>query len=213
MTKKSILWIAAGGILLVAAGGAAAWGPIVSNVEQPKYRVVETADNIEIRDYAPMIVAETDVTGEQRKALGHGFRAIAGYIFGDNLSAKKVAMTAPVTQQSNEKIAMTAPVTQQGDGGNWHVRSRHASRLHHGHSSEAEESRGRTQRNSGAAFCRHPLLRMGGEESLKRRTNELEAFIKAKNLHSVSAPTYAYYNPPWTLPFLRRNEVMIEIAR
>ena len=51
------------------------------------------------------------------------------------------------------------------------------------------------------------------EESLRRHTDELKEFIKAKDLNALSAATYAFYNPPWTLPFLRRNEVMIEVAR
>jgi SOUL heme-binding protein len=51
-----------------------------------------------------------------------------------------------------------------------------------------------------------------GEDSLRRHTKELDEFISAKNLKAISAPTYAFYNPPWTLPFLRRNEVMVEIA-
>jgi hypothetical protein len=52
---------------------------------------------------------------------------------------------------------------------------------------------------------------MAGEDSLKRYTEELNAFISAKKLTPLSAPAYAFYNPPWTLPFLRRNEVMVEI--
>ena len=53
---------------------------------------------------------------------------------------------------------------------------------------------------------------MAGEDSLKRHTDELEAYLRSKNLQTLSAPTYAFYNPPWTLPLLRRNEVMIEVA-
>ena len=94
----------------------------MSKVEQPKYQVVESSGNIEIRDYAPMIVAEVDMPGERRDAIGKGFRIIADYIFGNNTAAQKVPMTAPVTQQDSEKIAMTAPVTQQGDGSTWRVR-------------------------------------------------------------------------------------------
>jgi hypothetical protein len=52
-----------------------------------------------------------------------------------------------------------------------------------------------------------------GEDSLKRHTDQLTEFVRAEKLTAVSAPTYAFYNPPWTLPFLRRNEVMIEVAR
>jgi len=53
---------------------------------------------------------------------------------------------------------------------------------------------------------------LGGDENLKHHTNELNDFIMAKNLTPQSPPTYAFYNPPWTLPFLRRNEVLIEIS-
>ena len=113
-------WLIA--VVAVVLLGAALWGPIVSNVEQPKYQVVESSGNIEIRDYASMIVAEAEVAGDRRDAIGKGFRIIADYIFGNNTSAQKVPMTAPVTQQGSEKIAMTAPVTQQGDGNIWRVR-------------------------------------------------------------------------------------------
>jgi hypothetical protein len=52
-----------------------------------------------------------------------------------------------------------------------------------------------------------------GEDSLKRHTEQLMAFVRAKKMTTVSDPIYAFYNPPWTLPFLRRNEVMLELAR
>ena len=97
-------------------------GPIVSNVEHPKYTLIERSGNIEIRDYAPMIVAETEVTGERREAISKGFRIIADYIFGNNTAAQKVPMTAPVAQQASETIAMTAPVTQAGGDNTWRVR-------------------------------------------------------------------------------------------
>jgi hypothetical protein len=119
MREKYMLWIIAiAGVTLLAA---ALWGPVVSNVEQPKYQVVESSGNFEIRDYAPMIVAEVDMPGERRDAIGKGFRTIADYIFGNNTAAQKVPMTAPVTQQNSDEIAMTASVTQQDDGNTWKV--------------------------------------------------------------------------------------------
>ncbi|MDX1697161.1 MAG: heme-binding protein, partial [Thiohalobacterales bacterium] len=120
MSKKAkrIIWSVAGIIILAAV----LWGPIVSNVEQPKYEVIESQGAIEIRDYAPMIVAEVSVPGDREKAIGDGFRLIADYIFGNNASAQEVAMTAPVIQQPGEKIAMTAPVTRQGEEDVWVVR-------------------------------------------------------------------------------------------
>jgi len=209
MRKKYMWWII--GIAGVTLLAAALWGPIVSNVEQPKYEVVESSGNIEIRDYAPMIVAEVDVTGGRRDAIGKGFRIIADNIFGNNTTAQKLPMTAAVTQQDSEKIAMTAPVTQQGDGNTWRVRfimpSSYTMETLPKPNNPAVELK-----QIGAK--RYAVIRfsgMAGEDSLKRYTEELNAFIGAKKLTPLSAPTYAFFNPPWTLPFLRRNEVMVEI--
>jgi effector-binding domain-containing protein len=206
--RNKMLWILAGTSIL----GAVLWGPIVSNVEQAKYTVAENHGSIEIREYASMIVAETEVSGDRETAISQGFRTIADYIFGNNISTKKVAMTAPVTQQQNsEKIAMTAPVTQTTDGKSWVVRfvmpisytmqtlpipSNTAVKL-----KEVSKRRYAVIRFSG----------MAGSETLKEQTLELESFISTNNLKAKSEPTYAFFNPPWTLPFMRRNEVMIEI--
>lgn len=191
--------------------GAALWGPIVSNVEQPKYQVVERNGNIEIRDYAPMILAEAEVAGDRRDAIGKGFRIIADYIFGNNTSAQKVPMTAPVTQQGSEKIAMTAPVTQQGDGNIWRVRFVMPSSYTIETLPKPNNPAVKLKEIGGRRYAVIRFSGMAGEDSLKRRTEELTAFISAKNLTPLSAPTYAFYNPPWTLPFLRRNEVAVEI--
>jgi len=72
MGKKLVWWIV--GIAAVLLFGAALWGPILSNVEHPKYKVTERSGTIEIRDYAPMIVAEAEVKGERREAISKGFR-------------------------------------------------------------------------------------------------------------------------------------------
>jgi hypothetical protein len=209
MRKKYMWWIIAiAGVALIAA---ALWGPIVSNVEQQKYQVVESSGNIEIRDYAPMIVAEVVMPGERRDAIGKGFRIIADYIFGNNTAAQKVPMTAPVTQQNSEKIAMTAPVTQQGDGNTWKVRFIMPS----GYRMETlPKPNNPAVRLKGIAAKRYAVSRfsgVAGEDSLKLRTKELNEWFRTKNLTPVSGPVYAFYNPPWTLPFLRRNEVMVEI--
>lgn len=201
-------WMIAGVVVL----GAALWGPIVSNVEQPKYKVVQSDRNIEVRDYVPMIVAEADVSGERDKAIGEGFRIIADYIFGNNLSSQKVAMTAPVTQQASEKIAMTAPVTQQGEGNSWQVRFVMPASYTMRTLPKPKNAAIKLKEIDGKRFAVISFSGFAGEESLKRHTYELTEFLRTKKLTSVTAPTYAFYNPPWTLPFLRRNEVMIEIA-
>jgi len=191
---------------------AALWGPIVSNVEHPKYQVAERSGNIEIRDYAPMIVAEAQVSGERRDAISKGFRIIADYIFGNNTAAQKVPMTAPVIQQASEKIAMTAPVTQQGEGNSWRVRFVMPSSYTMDTLPKPNNPAVELKEIGPKRFAVIRFSGMAGEKSLKRHAKDLNDFISAKNLTPLSAPTYAFYNPPWTLPFLRRNEVIVEIA-
>ena len=122
MTKKHKWWIVSGVMVGGLVLAAASVGPIMSNVEQPRYTVVERYDDIEIRSYAPLIAAETEVTGTRETAIREGFRTIADYIFGNNVASREIAMTTPVTQQTSEPIAMTAPVMQQGDGRTWLIR-------------------------------------------------------------------------------------------
>jgi hypothetical protein len=210
--KKRIVWILVGAVVL-AAVAAILWGPIVSNVEQAKYDIVEVHGAIEIRDYTPMIVAEVSVPGDRETAISDGFRLIADYIFGNNISAQKVAMTAPVTQQPGEKIAMTAPVTQQGGERQWVVRFVMPSSYTMQTLPKPKNANVILKEIAGKRFA---VIRFSGlpkRDSLEKQTKELKAFIQEKNLHSISEPAYAFFNPPWTLPFLRRNEVMIEIER
>jgi SOUL heme-binding protein len=204
-----IIWLFTGAAILAAIS----WGLIVSNVEQASYDVIETHGAIEIRDYAPMIVAEVNVSGDRETAIREGFRRIADYIFGNNTSSQKVAMTAPVIQQPGEKIAMTAPVTQQGSAGNWVVRFVMPSSYT---MQTLPKPNNTTVLLKAVAGKRFAVIRFSGlarQSSLAARTSELEAFVVSSKLQAVSAPTYAFFNPPWTLPFLRRNEVMIEIGK
>lgn len=185
---------------------------MASNVETPNYSVSSKSDNLEIREYGPTIVAEATVEGERDKAIQRGFRIIADYIFGNNLSSAKVAMTAPVTQQSSEKIAMTAPVIQQASGKSWNVRFVMPSKY-------TMETLPKPV-NSKVALIEVPATRFAvirfpgfaGQDSLDEHEAELRAFMAERGLTATSEPQYAFYNAPWTLPFMRRNEVMIEVT-
>jgi hypothetical protein len=220
------IWIALGiaGVMFLAA---LAWGLYSSNsVETPEYEVVSQSGDIEIRQYAPMIAAEATVTGEQDQAISTGFRIIADYIFGNNQSADGIAMTAPVTQQSGEEIAMTAPVTQQpseniamtapvtqqSDGNSWKVRFIMPSKYTMETIPLPVNSDVKLVEVPSKRFAAIRFSGLAGESKLDRYTQELLEYMDAQKLTPVAAPQYAFYNDPWTLPFLRRNEVMIEIA-
>jgi hypothetical protein len=209
MMRKRWILLAAAGLIGV---GSITWSAMASNVETPDYSVSSKSGNLEIREYGPTIVAEATVEGERDKAIQRGFRIIADYIFGNNLSSTKVAMTAPVMQQSNEKIAMTAPVIQQAAGKSWNVRFVMPSKY-------TIETLPKPV-NPQVALIEVPATRFAvirfsgfaGQESLDRHEAQLRTFMAERNLTATNAPQYAFYNAPWTLPFMRRNEVMIEVT-
>lgn len=204
-----MLWAIVG----IAAIGAAAAGPLMSNVEQAKYDVVQSQDNIEIRDYAPHIVAEAEVSGSRKDSINQGFRLIADYIFGNNTASQKVAMTAPVIQQQSEKITMTAPVIQQGAGNTWKVQFVMPENYTMTTLPKPNNNAVTLHSIAGKRFAVIRFSGMASEESLKEHNEMLNHFIHSQKLKALSPPTFAFFNPPWTLPFLRRNEVMTEIAK
>lgn len=184
----------------------------MSRVEQPDYKVTMTEGAIEIRSYGPMIAAEAEVKGERKAAVSEGFRLIAAYIFGANKPNAKIAMTAPVQQQSTQTIAMTAPVTQQTTGESWTVRFIMPS----GWTLETLPSPNDSRVTLKPVPAKRMLaIRFSGTASdslIQTKTDELRRYAADKTLATVGEPLLAFYNPPWTLPFFRRNEVMLELA-
>jgi len=208
MRKKYMWWVLIG---VIAVGGALA-GPIMSDVERAQYEVVEKAKDIEIRDYTPLIVAEVTVAGERDKAIKDGFRILADYIFGNNVSSDKVSMTAPVLQQPNEKVAMTAPVLQQSSGTAWKVSFVMPAEYTLDTLPKPTDARIQLIELPARRFAVIEFSGVATEKNIKNRRVELAEFVAERKLVSFNAPMYAFYNPPWTLPFFRRNEVMQEIA-
>lgn len=184
----------------------------MSRVEQPGYNVVEANGSIEIRDYAPMIAAETQVQGDRTAAIGEGFRRIAGYIFGDNAPRTQISMTAPVEQQKGSKIAMTAPVQQQSQGDTWSVRFIMPKSWTIETLPAPTDGRVKLVPQPARRFAVIRFSGTAGETALRDKTTELERFVRERNFVTQGEPLYAFYNPPWTLPFFKRNEVMLEIA-
>jgi len=169
----------------------------MSKSEQPDYKLILSKGNIEIRDYPFMIVAEVEVAGQRREAIREGFKKLAGYIFGNNVSQTKMAMTIPVMQQKDRNA--------------WKVRFVMAKKYT---METLPKANGREVVLVPLEKRRFAVIRFAGtpeDEKLKRQTEKLEAYIASEKLICLGEPMYAFYNPPWTLPFLRRNEVMMEI--
>jgi effector-binding domain-containing protein len=182
-------------------------------IEEAKYKVVEKDNRFEIRDYTPHILAETIVEGDLKEAGNKAFNRLFRYISGDNRSRKKVAMTAPVSQQPmGEKIEMTAPVGQRRVQEKWAVSFMMPASYTIETLPESEDPN-ITLRQVPAR--RMASVRYSGfwtEKRYLRYKSELESWIKEKGLTIVGDPMWARYNPPFTPWFLRRNEILIPIT-
>jgi|APTNR8051073442_1049403.scaffolds.fasta_scaffold55673_1 hypothetical protein len=188
---------------------------IVAKTPEPNWTSVRKDGDIEIRSYDPMIVAEVTTKGERYNAINAGFRVLAGYIFGDNQGKKELAMTVPVTQQAEgEKLAMTAPVTQQTTDikNEWKV----------GFVMPAEYTLETlpVPNDRQINFVTIPahqkaVIRFTGfntDGNLKEHHDELVKWMNDNDFKSSGQPVYAFYNPPWTPYFMKRNEIMFDIA-
>ena len=182
------------------------------NLGQPDYSVVETQDNVEVRQYAPFVVASTQLgqTGDQ--GLSSGFRVLAGYIFGGNQPGEKIAMTAPVLQQNTEgeSLPMTAPVLVSGEG------MRMAFVMPEGRSVD-DLPRPNSDKVSLTTvdWGEVAALRFAGKGKQRRfAAAEVTLRERLKSLgREPSGPAlYAQYNSPSAFPPLRRNEVLIPLA-
>ncbi|MEY3446993.1 MAG: hypothetical protein RIR45_1748 [Pseudomonadota bacterium] len=196
--------------------------------EEPKFTVLSKDGAIELRQYAPFLIAETVVEGDMDEASKRGFRLIADFIFGNNQapdnpgSSAKIAMTAPVTvvpEAPSQKIAMTAPVTVAPADLGASPMAVNRWRVYFVMPSQYKLATLPKPNNSAVTVREVPAKRyavlgysgFNTESRVQQRTTELLAWVKANNLTPVGAPQLARYDPPWTLPMWRRNEIMVEL--
>ena len=169
--------------------------------EEPKFSLLEKDQSFELRLYEPKIIAEVEVDGDMSAASRKGFRQIADFIFGNN------------TAQSgkSEKISMTAPVGVQQSEKGWKVSFVMPSQYTLETLPKPNNPQILIKQLPAKQFA---LIRFSGlvdEEKMQAKSAELNQWITMKKLNPVGTPELARYNPPWTLPFLRRNELMVEV--
>ena len=182
-------------------------------IEEPGYELVRKSDGYELRRYAGYCVAETEVAGSQTDAGNAGFRILAKYIFGANQSQQSIAMTAPVLQAQSETIAMTAPVTQQPGAapGTYVVQFTMPSKYTLQTLPQPNDAQVRLRQLPDRLVA---VRTYGGGWSLARYDTEFAALLEAMQrdgLVAIGAPQWARYNSPFSLPFMRRNEIWLEI--
>lgn len=178
--------------------------------EEPHYVGTWLTDDVEIRKYGPRIAAETTVTADEDRARYIGFRRLAGYIFGGNHREETIAMTAPVSQ-SREKIAMTAPVAQARDGEHSTIRFYMPSKWSLDTLPSPDDDEVRLVTVPGETVA---VLRFSGDrsaEAVAARTEELSETLRANGVEATGPAQAWFYDPPWTVPFRRRNEIAIPV--
>lgn len=185
---------------------------VVRNIEQPAYTLIEKRDGYEIRDYVPHLVAEVEVSGTRQQGINQGFRLLADYIFGNNTTETGIAMTAPVSESASAPIAMTAPVMEQGsDNGTRKVTFSMPSE----YTLESIPKPNNPLVKLREIPAQRVAVRVFGWYAGDRRVDAIKRQLLADLGHdgvvATEMPSYAGYNPPFSAPWMRRNEVMVVV--
>lgn len=206
-----MLKMIAGAVTQVAEGVGTIVG-IRSGTEEPAFTVEREIDGVQIRRYGPRIAAETAIGADEESARNQGFRVLARYIFGANSSSAKIAMTAPVAQQPGEKIAMTAPVaTRREPSGEWVIQFFMPSTYTLETLPTPDDDRIRLVSVPAETVA---VLQFNGSiapDAVAARTGRLLKVLNRNDIEPNGDPVAWFYDPPWTLPFRRRNEVVVGI--
>jgi len=180
------------GVLVIAG-----WKTSRAGYQSAPYRVVRAAGPFEVRDYPPLTVVETAMPGRE-SGMNGSFNRLFRFITGANESKEKISMTTPVFMTgnaSNATMAFVMPAKFTAErvpkplDSSVEVRQLPAGRF-------------AVMRFSGG---RNPI-------NEKQALDQLKQWIASERMAELSPPVYAYFDPPWTPTFLRRNEVMLRTA-
>ena len=188
-------------------------------IEEPEYEVVKTYADFELRRYAPYLVAETEVKGDFDEVGNRAFRILAGYIFGDNRAKEKMEMTAPVSQRTDagdgERLEMTAPGTQRptagADSETYVLSFVMPGRYSLDTLPEPLDPQVQLREEPAKLMAVRRYTGRWAQSNYRENESLLLHSVEKAGLTPVAAPVYARYNSPFSLWFLRRNEVMVEV--
>lgn len=180
-------------------------------IEEPKYEVIQKDGAFEIRKYAPILIAETSLDGDMDEASNKGFRLIADFIFGNNKLADS---------NVNSKIAMTAPVTIEPQSSETNMQTAKKWRIHFVMPSQYTLDNIPKPKNDAITlkelpskfFLVYSYSWLNTLSRVQTKTDEALEWANRKGLKVIGAPQLSRYDPPWTLPMFKRNEIMHEIA-
>ena len=193
-----------------------AMSPPAHAIDEPTYSVVQKTDVFEVRQYAPYFVAEVVVPGPASAAGSQGFSLLGGYIFGKNKGERKLEMTAPVTQAALPpqpvKLEMTAPVTQAATRGGFVVQFVMPKGYTLATLPEPLDPKVKLREVPGNRVA---VIRFSGswsQSTYEENLQTLRQAVAAAGLATSGEPVSSRYNSPFSLPFLRRNEVWLSLV-
>ncbi len=189
-----------------------------AGIEEPKYTVIEIIDQqTEIRLYAPRIAAEVTVTkADDNRTDSAAFGKLASYIFGQNKSNAKIEMTSPVEQSApakGNKIAMTAPVDVRNDKETMTMRFFMPSEYNLNNLPQPNDKTIKIISLPEHIVAVRKYSGFTKEDNIKEQEMKLADSLKSTKWKQNGNSRSYFYNPPWTLPFLRHNEIVLDVTK
>jgi hypothetical protein len=183
-----------------------------NKVAEAKYTVVEKDGRFELRNYESQIVAETVVDADFEEAGNEAFKRLFSYISGNNKPAGKIAMTAPVSQRPvGVKINMSTSMRRKLEKDKWVVSFMMPSSYTMDTIPQPKDSRIVLRQMPARRFCAVSYSGRWTQENYRKYKIELENWMRRKKIKSAGEAIWARYNPPWTLWFLKRNEILYPV--
>jgi hypothetical protein len=187
----------------------------VMALDEPPFEVLSQSPDYEVRRYPAYLVAELEVRESFDEAGNKAFRPLADFIFGSNVGAENIGMTAPVTQRrerSGENIGMTAPVTQRSaEGEGYVVQFVMPSRYTLETLPRPTDERIRIREEPEKLVAVHRYSGTWSEGRYRKHEARLRAALERDGIAAKGEPTWARFNSPFSLWFLRRNEIWLPI--
>ncbi|MDE2592114.1 MAG: heme-binding protein [Actinomycetales bacterium] len=163
-----------------------------------RYQVTQVFDGFELRHYEPFVSVEIDSVGDWLQAGNRAFQPLVGYISGQNQTAQKYAMTAPVLQTNSgsetHTVSFVLPVEASASV------------------PAALDSRLRLIRHEGGQFAAISFRGRWSETLFDEKTLVLQSKLAAAGLKQTGPALTARYDPPWKPGFARSNEILIPVA-
>lgn len=184
-----------------------------AGVKEPLYKSLQNDEPFEVREYPSIVMATTTSEGTFDKAQNASFQRLFDYISGDNAGQSEIAMTAPVLMKPEPaKIPMTAPVFMEnrGDQG-WSMSFVLPAEYTLKSAPKPSDPKVYLEEKTNARFAVVKFSGLLNDRNVEQYKDKLEEWMKLQDLTASGPALRAGYNPPWTVPALRRNEILIPL--